>query len=93
MSDAERTVECKKYGEKLPGLAAPPMPGPAGLEIYEQISAKAWQEWQQLQTMLINEKHLNVRDAEARKYLSEQRRRFFANELVDRADGYVPPED
>ena len=93
MSTSERLVHCRKYGEELPGLAAPPMPGPLGQEIFEQISAKAWQEWQTLQTMLINEKHLSVREPEARKYLAEQRRRFFANETVDRAEGYVPKED
>jgi Fe-S cluster biosynthesis and repair protein YggX len=42
--------------------------------------------------MLINEKHLNLRDAEARRYLSEQRERFLDNLPVDRAEGYVPPE-
>ena len=42
--------------------------------------------------MLINEKHLDLRDPEARKYLSAQREKFLDNEDVDRAEGYVPPE-
>jgi Fe-S cluster biosynthesis and repair protein YggX len=67
------------------------MPGPKGQEIFDSVSRQAWSEWQALQTMLINEKHLDMRDAEARKYLSEQRERFFANEPVDRAEGYQPP--
>jgi Fe-S cluster biosynthesis and repair protein YggX len=85
-----RTVTCRKYGEELEGLDAPPMPGPKGQEIFETVSRRAWQEWQDLQTMLINERALNVRDPEARKYLNAQRERFLDNEETDRAEGYVP---
>jgi len=87
-----RTVRCRKYQQDLEGLDAPPMPGPKGQEIYETVSQRAWQEWQALQTMLINEKHLELRDPEARRYLSTQREKFFDNESVDHAEGYVPPE-
>ncbi len=85
-----RTVHCRKYDQTLPGLPQPPMPGPAGEKIFETVSQRAWDEWQELQKMLINEKHLDVRDPETRKYLSQQRERFFDNEPVDRAEGYVP---
>ena len=88
-----RTVTCRKYGEALEGLDAPPLPGPAGEEIFKTISKKAWLEWQDLQTMLINEKGLNLRDPEARKYLTEQRERFLDNEETDHAAGYVPRDD
>ena len=56
------------------------------------VQKQAWEEWQALQTMLINEKHLKLIDPEARKYLTEQMWRSFANEEVDRADGYVAPD-
>lgn len=85
-----RKVHCKKYGEELEGLDAPPLPGPAGQQIFETISKKAWLAWQDLQTTLINEKHLNLRDRDARKYLTDQREHFFANEDVDRAEGFTP---
>lgn len=87
-----RTVHCRKYQKDMEGLAQPPMPGPAGETIFETVSKQAWEEWQDLQKMLINEKHLNVRDPQVRKYLSEQRGRFFDNETVDRAEGYVPKD-
>ena len=86
-----RTVVCSRYKQELEGLDSPPMPGAAGEKIYTQVSKRAWSEWQELQTMLINEKHLRLMDPEARKYLSEQMWRFFNNEEVDRAEGYVPP--
>jgi Fe-S cluster biosynthesis and repair protein YggX len=85
-----RTVLCTRLKEELPGLAAPPFPGPRGQEIFETVSDKAWQEWLDLQTMLINEKHLNMMDKEARKYLNTQRDLFLEGSEVDRAEGYVP---
>ena len=87
-----RTVSCRKYREELEGLSAPPMPGPKGQEIYETVSRRAWQEWQAVQTMLINEKHLDLRDPETRRYLSAQRERFLDNDEVDHAEGFVPPQ-
>jgi len=86
-----RKVFCKKYQQELEGLKAPPYPGPKGQELYEQLSQKAWDAWLERQTMLINEKKLNLRDKESRSYLTGQMDRFFKNEAVDEAEGYVPP--
>ena len=87
-----RTVICSRYQKELPGLDIPPLPGPAGEKIFNEVSKQAWDEWQTLQTMLINEKHLSLIDPDARKYLSEQRQRFFNNEAVDHAEGSVRGE-
>ena len=86
------TVFCKKYQQEMEGLEAPPFPGPAGENIYNTVSKQAWQDWLAHQTMLINEKHLNMMDLTARTYLAEQRDRFFSGEDFDAAEGYVPPE-
>jgi Fe-S cluster biosynthesis and repair protein YggX len=90
MTDKPRTVQCRKYGQELEGLEVPPLPGPAGEEIYNSVSRRAWLEWQDLQTMLINENALNLRDPDVRRYLSEQRERFLDNLDTDHAQGYVP---
>ena len=87
-----QTVFCKLLNKELPGLAAPPFPGPKGQEIFENYSEQAWLSWQEMQTMLINEKHLNMMDKEARKYLNAQRDKFLAGEETDRAEGYTAPE-
>lgn len=88
-----RTVFCRKYQQELEGLNAPPFPGPKGQSIFEEVSQKAWQEWIAHQTMLINEKHLNLMDKDSRKYLSEQMDKFLSAEGdFDRAEGYVAPE-
>ena len=89
-SDMSRTVFCRKYQKELEGLDAPPYPGPKGQELYESVSKKAWEEWQSHQTMLINEKGLNMMDPEARKYLQQQLEKFLSGEDFDRAEGYVP---
>jgi len=88
-----RTVHCRKYNKELPGLAVPPYPGEKGKEIYETVSQQAWKEWQAHQTMLINEKQLNMMDADARKYLMEEMEKFLSNEDYDKAEGYVPPSE
>ena len=87
-----RTVFCRKYQKELPGLAAPPYPGPKGQDVYENVSQQAWQDWQKEQVMLINEKQLSMINAEDRRFLQEQMERFFSNESHERASGYVPPE-
>ena len=86
-----RTVHCRKYQQNLEGLERPPFPGPKGEEIFQTVSKKAWQEWLHEQTMLINEKHLNVMDPTARQFLDQQRDRFLNNQDFEKAEGYVPP--
>lgn len=88
-----RTVFCKKYKEELQGLDMPPMPGANGQDIFANVSKKAWQEWMDHQTMLINEKRLNMMDKDDRAYLDEQRENFLSGEDVDQAEGYIPPSE
>ncbi|MDB9797994.1 oxidative damage protection protein [Pseudomonadales bacterium] len=88
-----RMVNCSKYQKELPGLEKQPIPGTQGEKIFAEVSEKAWLEWQTLQTMLINEKHLSLIDPETRKYLLDQMWRFFKNEEVDQPEGYTPAQD
>ena len=87
-----RTVLCRKLQQELPGLVAPPYPGPKGQDIFMNVSQQAWSDWQSHQTMLINEKQLSMADAEHRKYLQEQMDKFLAGGDFDRAEGFVPTE-
>lgn len=86
-----RSVMCRKYQEELEGLDKPPFPGARGQDIFDNVSKKAWEAWQAHQTLLINEKHLSLADAEARKYLQAEMEKFFSGEDYDKAEGYVPP--
>jgi len=77
----------------MPGLTAPPYPGPKGQNIYETISRQAWEEWQAHQTMLINERQLNMMEPEARKFLQQEMDKFMSGEDYAKADGFVPQND
>jgi Fe-S cluster biosynthesis and repair protein YggX len=83
---------CRKYKKEMEGLAMPPLPGAKGQDIFDNISKQAWGEWMAHQTLLINEKQLNLMDMGARTYLSEQMEKFFSGDDVDQAEGYVPEE-
>ena len=86
-----RMVMCRKYKEELPGLERPPYPGPKGEAIFQDVSKRAWYEWQAHQTMLINERRLNMMDPEDRRFIQAEMDKFLAGEDYAQADGYVPP--
>ena len=85
-------VFCRKLQRRLPGLSRPPFPGPQGQEIHENISQQAWNDWVELQTMLINENQLKTSDVQAREWLATQREAFFSGGDYQRPQGYIPPE-
>ena len=74
-------------------MARAPYPGPKGQELFASVSQQAWEEWLNHQTMLINEKHLNMMDPESRTYLQGEMEKFLSGETYDQADGYVPPSN
>ena len=57
-------------------LSAPPTPGPTGIRVYESICSTCWQAWQAHQMALINHYALNLRDPQAKKFLTEQMEQF-----------------
>ena len=85
-----RTVMCIKLKKEEKGLLVPPLPGTKGQWVFDNISQKAWTEWQIHQTRPINEKRLNLLDQKTRQYLTEQMDKYFAGEAIDAAEGYVP---
>ena len=86
-----RTVHCIKLGHAAEGLDFPPVPGPIGQRIWENVSKEAWASWQKQQTMLVNENRLNLADTRARKYLLTQMENHFFGAGAEQASGYVPP--
>jgi len=86
-----RTVQCVKLKREAEGLDFAPYPGELGKRIYQSVSKEAWQEWIGIQTRLVNENRLNLADARARKYLTQQMERFLFEDGNVEAHGYVPP--
>lgn len=70
------TVLCKRLGQEAEGLDKPPFPGAEGQRIFDHISKAAWQEWLKVQTMLINEHRLTPFEAEAKKFLAQEREKY-----------------
>jgi Fe-S cluster biosynthesis and repair protein YggX len=48
-------------------------------------------DWQKEQTMLINEKRLNMMNPDDRKFIQGEMDKFFSGEEFEKAEGYVPP--
>lgn len=87
-----RTVFCQRLQQEAEGLDFQLYPGELGERIYENISKQAWAEWQKKQTMLINEKRLNMMDPDARAFLEKEMEAYlFEGKEVD-IEGYKPPD-
>ena len=85
-----RTVFCNYLKKEAPGLAFQLIPGELGKRIFDNISQEAWNKWQHKQTMLINEKKLNLMQAEDRKYIEKMMIAFlFEHKEID-IEGYSP---
>lgn len=85
-----RTVFCSYLKKEAPGLAFQLIPGALGKRIFDNISQEAWSEWQRKQTMLINEKKLNLMKAEDRKIVEDAMIGYlFENKDVE-IEGYTP---
>jgi Fe-S cluster biosynthesis and repair protein YggX len=85
-------VMCAKYNKELTALEKAPFPGADGQHIFENVSSAAWDEWLNIQTMIINENRLNLMDDWARKFLAEQRNKFlFEGEEIEMPDDFIDP--
>ncbi len=86
-----RTVFCQFLQKEAEGLDFQLYPGELGKRIFDNISKQAWAQWQAKQTMLINEKRLNMMEPEHRKLLEDEMVGFlFEGKAVD-VEGYIPP--
>ncbi|MEJ2763999.1 oxidative damage protection protein [Photobacterium sp. MCCC 1A19761] len=88
-----RTVFCARLKKEADGLDFQLYPGELGKRIFDNISKEAWAEWQGKQTMLINEKKLNMMDPEHRKLLENEMVKFLFEGQDVVIDGYTPPSE
>lgn len=60
-----RLVKCAKLNREAPGLDKPPFSGELGQQIFDHVSAEAWNEWKDdMMIKVINEYRLNLVEAE-----------------------------
>jgi Fe-S cluster biosynthesis and repair protein YggX len=57
-----------------------------GNRIHAEICQACWAEWLKQQTMLINHYGLNLRDPEAKKFLTEQTEKFLFGGKTEEVD-------
>ena len=78
------------FKKDRPGLDFKLIQGELGQKIFDNISKEAFALWQAKQTMLINEKKLNMMNLEHRKFLEEQMHQFLFEGADVQVEGYVP---
>ncbi|KXF80123.1 oxidative damage protection protein [Enterovibrio coralii] len=88
-----RTVFCQRLQKDADGLDFQLYPGELGKRIFDNISKEAWAQWQSKQTMLINEKKLNMMEPEHRKLLEEEMVKFLFEGHDTVIEGYTPPSE
>jgi len=84
-----RSVYCKRLKREAEGLSEPPLFGKMGREIFADVSAEAWAEWEEMQLKIVNEYHLDLADKDARKTLTKQMRVFLGLDEGSEGDGVL----
>ncbi len=85
-----RTVFCARLHKEAEGLRFQLYPGEVGKRIFDHISQEAWSEWQKKQTMLINEKKLNMMEENDRQYLEQEMVKYLFEGADIDIEGYTP---
>ena len=85
-------IYCTKYKKNMLALSRPPLPGALGQRIYKHVSAQAWGEWLEHQTMIINEYRLNLLDDKSKAFVMQEMEKFLFGDGADKPEGYVPDQ-
>jgi Fe-S cluster biosynthesis and repair protein YggX len=85
-----RTVFCVRLKKEAEGLRFQLYPGELGKRIFDNISQQAWSEWQQKQTMLLNEKKLNMMDENDRVFLEQEMVKYLFEGEDIVIEGFTP---
>ncbi len=85
-----RKVFCMRLQRELPGLDAPPWPGPLGQRIFDHISQEAWDEWEERMKMILNEYKLLPFQKEAQDLVAKHMEEFFFGKDAALPPGFVP---
>jgi len=86
-----RTIFCIHLDKEAQGLDFQSLPGDLGKKVFNNISKEAWGRWMSKQTMLINEKKLNLMSTDDRSFLEQQMIAFLFEGKDVQIDGYTPP--
>jgi Fe-S cluster biosynthesis and repair protein YggX len=87
-----RIVFCKNLKKDAQGLGFQLYPGEVGKRIFDHISQEAFKNWQQKQTMIINEKKMNMMEPNDRAFLEAAMIAYLFEGKEPEIEGYVPPK-
>jgi Fe-S cluster biosynthesis and repair protein YggX len=90
---SKRIVHCVKLKKDLPGLDQPPIPGPLGKKIYEEVSAEAWKMFEEHFIMVTNEYRLDLMDDSTNQIFFDQIDKFLFQDTAKPPDGFKPVEN
>ena len=80
-------IQCARCGQTRAAVPFAPFNNELGKRIHSEICQVCWGEWLRRQTALINHYGLNVRDADAKRFLLEQTEGFlFGSGETDEVD-------
>ena len=83
-------VQCVKLKQELPGLETPPIPGPVGRRIHENVSAQAWKMFEEHFIMVTNEYRLDLMDDSTNQIFFDQIEQFLFQDTARPPEGFVP---
>jgi len=67
---------CSRCQQEKPAMEQPPMPGPLGEELLENVCSDCWAEWRALSAQLINHHGLVLGNPDHRMQLRAAMREF-----------------
>lgn len=85
-----RTIFCTYLQKDAEGLDFQTLPGDLGKKVFNNISKEAWSQWMAKQTMLINEKKLNLMAPDDRALLEKTMTSFLFDGKDVEIEGYTP---
>lgn len=86
-------VHCVKLGREAPGLEKPPLKGPVGQRVFENVSAEAWRKWLEHSKMLINEFRLDVTSEQGQNIWFTELDKYFWGEGSAAPPDFVDKKD
>jgi Fe-S cluster biosynthesis and repair protein YggX len=85
-----RTVFCQNLQKEAEGLSFQLYPGEVGKRIFDNICKEAWGHWQKKQTMLINEKKMNMMNPDDRAFLESAMVAYLFEGKEPEIEGFTP---
>ena len=85
-----RIVQCIKLGKEAEGLEKPPLKGPLGQKVFENVSKQAWSQWLEHSKMLINEYRLDLTSDKGQQVWFTEMEKFFWGDGSSAPPDFVP---